>query len=90
MGCSRKALRSGCAQGSSLGNEGMGLGVSPSHLSILTPPHPNPSPPSCHPRFSTHFPKGDVSITVVESPKASTNGPVCKKKGSNKMEVLVQ
>ncbi|KAM4880940.1 unconventional myosin-Ia [Sylvia borin] len=41
-------------------------------------------------RFSTHFPKGDVSITVVESPKASTNGPVCKKTGSNKMEVLVQ
>ncbi|NXR72766.1 MYO1A protein, partial [Pycnonotus jocosus] len=40
-------------------------------------------------RFSTHFPKGDVSITVVESPKAGTNGPVCKKKGSNKMEVLV-
>ncbi|NXD58709.1 MYO1A protein, partial [Corvus moneduloides] len=40
-------------------------------------------------RFSTRFPKGDVSITVVESPKASTNGPVCKKKGSHKMEVLV-
>ncbi|XP_059727716.1 unconventional myosin-Ia isoform X1 [Haemorhous mexicanus] len=40
-------------------------------------------------RFSTRFPKGDVSITVVESPKASINGPVCKKKGSNKMEVLV-
>ncbi|NXK69850.1 MYO1A protein, partial [Sylvietta virens] len=40
-------------------------------------------------RFSTHFPKGDMSITVVESPKAGTNGPVCKKKGSNKMEVLV-
>ncbi|XP_053860695.1 unconventional myosin-Ia isoform X2 [Vidua macroura] len=40
-------------------------------------------------RFSTRFPKGDVSITVVESPKAGTNGPVCKKKGSNKMEVLV-
>ncbi|NXA73062.1 MYO1A protein, partial [Thryothorus ludovicianus] len=40
-------------------------------------------------RFSIHFPKGDVSITVVESPTASTNGPVCKKKGSNKMEVLV-
>ncbi|NXD45737.1 MYO1A protein, partial [Copsychus sechellarum] len=40
-------------------------------------------------RFSTHFPKGDVSITVVESPKAVTDGPVCKKKGSNKMEVLV-
>ncbi|NWR10155.1 MYO1A protein, partial [Paradoxornis webbianus] len=78
-----------CTQGSSLGNEGMGLGMSPSYLSILTPPHPNPSPPSRHPRFSTHFPKGDVSITVVESPKASTNGPVCKKKGSNKMEVLV-
>ncbi|XP_015471122.1 unconventional myosin-Ia isoform X4 [Parus major] len=40
-------------------------------------------------RFSTRFPKGDVSITVVESPKAGTDGPVCKKKGSNKMEVLV-
>ncbi|NXQ16347.1 MYO1A protein, partial [Peucedramus taeniatus] len=40
-------------------------------------------------RFSTRFPKGDVSVTVVESPKANTNGPVCKKKGSNKMEVLV-
>ncbi|NXM81299.1 MYO1A protein, partial [Oenanthe oenanthe] len=40
-------------------------------------------------RFSTHFPKGDVSITVVESPKAVTDGPVCRKKGSNKMEVLV-
>ncbi|NXD00283.1 MYO1A protein, partial [Certhia familiaris] len=40
-------------------------------------------------RFSTRFPKGDVSITVVQSPKASANGPVCKKKGSNKMEVLV-
>ncbi|NWS89653.1 MYO1A protein, partial [Toxostoma redivivum] len=40
-------------------------------------------------RFSTHFPKGDVSITVVESPKAGIDGPVCKKKGSNKMEVLV-
>lgn len=40
-------------------------------------------------RFSTHFPKGDVSITVVESPKAVTDGPICKKKGSNKMEVLV-
>ncbi|NXB11103.1 MYO1A protein, partial [Cnemophilus loriae] len=40
-------------------------------------------------RFSTRFPKGDVSVTVVESPKAGTNGPVCKKKGSHKMEVLV-
>ncbi|XP_062366889.1 unconventional myosin-Ia isoform X2 [Cinclus cinclus] len=40
-------------------------------------------------RFSTHFLKGDMSITVVESPKAGTDGPVCKKKGSNKMEVLV-
>ncbi|NXB24074.1 MYO1A protein, partial [Rhagologus leucostigma] len=40
-------------------------------------------------RFSTRFPKGEVSITVVESPKADTNDPVCKKKGSHKMEVLV-
>ncbi|NWW76159.1 MYO1A protein, partial [Climacteris rufus] len=40
-------------------------------------------------RFSTRFPKGDVSITVVESPKAGTDGPICKKRGSHKMEVLV-
>lgn len=60
--------------------------MSPSHPSILTPPLP---PDSSHPRFSTRFPKGDVSITVVESPNAGTNGPICKKKGSNKMEVLV-
>ncbi|NWR39500.1 MYO1A protein, partial [Tachuris rubrigastra] len=40
-------------------------------------------------RFSTRFPKGDMSVTVVESPKAGTDGPICKKKGSHKMEVLV-
>ncbi|NXK43291.1 MYO1A protein, partial [Piprites chloris] len=40
-------------------------------------------------KFSTRFPKGDMSVTVVESPKASTDGPICKKKGSHKMEVLV-
>ncbi|NXA10271.1 MYO1A protein, partial [Sapayoa aenigma] len=40
-------------------------------------------------QFSTRFPKGDVSITVVESPKADTDGPICRKKGSHKMEVLV-
>lgn len=79
IGCSKKLLRSGCNQGSSLGNEGMGGRVP------LPPLHPDSSPP----RFSTRFPKGNMSITVVESPKASTNGPVCKKKGSNKMEVLV-
>lgn len=33
-GCSRKPLGSGCNQGSSLGNEIMDLGMSPSHLSI--------------------------------------------------------
>ncbi|NXE99254.1 MYO1A protein, partial [Menura novaehollandiae] len=40
-------------------------------------------------RFSARFQKGDMSITVVESPKAGTNGPIFKKKGSHKMEVLV-
>ncbi|NXW85931.1 MYO1A protein, partial [Alopecoenas beccarii] len=40
-------------------------------------------------QFSTRFQKGDVAVTVVESPKASGDGPVCKKRGSHKMEVLV-
>ncbi|KAJ7426837.1 hypothetical protein WISP_11998 [Willisornis vidua] len=40
-------------------------------------------------KFSTRFQKGDMSVTVVESPKASTDGPICKKKGSHKMEILV-
>ncbi|XP_040433798.1 unconventional myosin-Ia [Falco naumanni] len=40
-------------------------------------------------QFSTRFQKGDVAITVVESAKADSNGPVCKKRGSNKMVVLV-
>ncbi|KAM6039039.1 unconventional myosin-Ia isoform 2-T2 [Chlamydotis macqueenii] len=40
-------------------------------------------------QFSTRFPKGDVAVTVVESAKAGGDGPVCKKRGSHKMEVLV-
>ncbi|KAM6233454.1 LOW QUALITY PROTEIN: unconventional myosin-Ia [Porphyrio hochstetteri] len=40
-------------------------------------------------QFSTRFQKGDVAVTVVESAKAASNGPVCKKRGSHKMEVLV-
>ncbi|NXC28641.1 MYO1A protein, partial [Campylorhamphus procurvoides] len=40
-------------------------------------------------KFSTRFPKGDVSVTVVESPKAGPDGPICKKRGSHKMEILV-
>ncbi|XP_061871442.1 unconventional myosin-Ia [Colius striatus] len=40
-------------------------------------------------QFSTRFQKGDVAITVVESAKAGSDLPVCKKKGSHKMEVLV-
>ncbi|KAM6308024.1 unconventional myosin-Ia [Podargus strigoides] len=40
-------------------------------------------------RFSTRFPKGDVAVTVVESAKAGSNGPVCKKRGRHKLEVLV-
>ncbi|NWH67957.1 MYO1A protein, partial [Geococcyx californianus] len=40
-------------------------------------------------RFSTRGPKGDVAVTVVESERAGGDGPVCKKRGSRKMEVLV-
>lgn len=48
-----------------------------------------PSPPPISPRFSTRFPKGDVAVTVVESAKGSSDVPVCKKRGSHKMEILV-
>lgn len=40
-------------------------------------------------QFSTRFQKGDVAVTVVESAKGGHDVPVCKKKGSHKMEVLV-
>ncbi|NXK15475.1 MYO1A protein, partial [Herpetotheres cachinnans] len=40
-------------------------------------------------QFSTRFQKGDVAITVVESAKAGSKGPICKKRGSHKMVVLV-
>ncbi|XP_075301937.1 unconventional myosin-Ia isoform X2 [Opisthocomus hoazin] len=40
-------------------------------------------------QFSTRFPKGEVAVTVVESAKAGSDGPVCRKRGSHKMEVLV-
>ncbi|XP_068777615.1 unconventional myosin-Ia isoform X2 [Struthio camelus] len=40
-------------------------------------------------QFSTRFPKGDVAVTVVESAKAGGDVPVCKKRGSHKLEVLV-
>ncbi|XP_010563432.1 PREDICTED: unconventional myosin-Ia [Haliaeetus leucocephalus] len=40
-------------------------------------------------QFSTRFQKGDVAVTVVESAKVDSNVPVCKKRGSHKMEVLV-
>ncbi|GAB0201287.1 unconventional myosin-Ia [Grus japonensis] len=40
-------------------------------------------------QFSTRFQKGDVAVTVVESAKAGSDVPVCKKRGSHKMEVLV-
>ncbi|KAF1555767.1 Unconventional myosin-Ia, partial [Eudyptula minor] len=39
--------------------------------------------------FSTRFQKGDMAVTVVESAKAGGNIPICKKRGSHKMEVLV-
>ncbi|XP_069735746.1 unconventional myosin-Ia isoform X2 [Phaenicophaeus curvirostris] len=40
-------------------------------------------------RFSTRGPKGDVDVTVVESERAGSEGPVCKKRGNRRMEVLV-
>ncbi|NXU28371.1 MYO1A protein, partial [Thalassarche chlororhynchos] len=40
-------------------------------------------------QFSTRFQKGNVAVTVVESAKAGSDVPVCKKRGSHKMEVLV-
>ncbi|XP_076216654.1 unconventional myosin-Ia isoform X1 [Aptenodytes patagonicus] len=40
-------------------------------------------------QFSTRFQKGDMAVTVVESAKAGSNIPICKKRGSHKMEVLV-
>ncbi|NXL52575.1 MYO1A protein, partial [Podilymbus podiceps] len=40
-------------------------------------------------QFSTRFQKGEVSITVVESAAAGSDVPVCKKRGSHKMEILV-
>ncbi|NXD72372.1 MYO1A protein, partial [Eolophus roseicapillus] len=40
-------------------------------------------------QFSTRFQKGDVAITVVESDKTGTNGPICKKPPRHRMEVLV-
>ncbi|XP_049674555.1 unconventional myosin-Ia [Accipiter gentilis] len=40
-------------------------------------------------QFSTRFQKGDVAVTVVESAKVGSNVPICKKRGSHKMEVLV-
>ncbi|KAM9265187.1 unconventional myosin-Ia [Morus bassanus] len=40
-------------------------------------------------QFSTRFQKGDMAVTVVESAKAGSDVPICKKRGSHKMEVLV-
>ncbi|NXV73882.1 MYO1A protein, partial [Atlantisia rogersi] len=40
-------------------------------------------------QFSTRFQKGDMAVTVVESAQAGSDGPICKKRGSHKMEVLV-
>ncbi|KAM6294371.1 unconventional myosin-Ia [Aegotheles albertisi] len=40
-------------------------------------------------QFSTRFQKGNMAVTVVESAKAGSDVPVCKKRGSHKMEILV-
>ncbi|XP_038234668.1 unconventional myosin-Ia isoform X2 [Dermochelys coriacea] len=39
--------------------------------------------------FSTQFSKGSIAIRIVETAKNNGVVPVCKKKGSHKMEVLV-
>ncbi|NXI36671.1 MYO1A protein, partial [Galbula dea] len=40
-------------------------------------------------QFSTRFQKGDMAVTVVESAKVGSDVPICRKRGSHKMEVLV-
>ncbi|XP_037739614.1 unconventional myosin-Ia isoform X1 [Chelonia mydas] len=39
--------------------------------------------------FSTQFSKGSIAIRIVETAEKNGAAPVCKKKGSHKMEVLV-
>ncbi|NWI70570.1 MYO1A protein, partial [Todus mexicanus] len=81
---------------SSMGSKGDFLLVSDHLIELVTRLHQTfldatsqALPLSITDRFSTRFPKGDVAVTVVESDKAGSNGPVCRKRGSHKMEILV-
>ncbi|XP_042747568.1 unconventional myosin-Ia isoform X2 [Lagopus leucura] len=81
---------------SAAGGKGDLLLVSPHLIELVTRLHQTlmdataqALPLSIADQFSTRFPKGDVAITVVESAKGSSDVPVCKKRGSHKMEILV-
>ncbi|XP_065609950.1 unconventional myosin-Ia isoform X1 [Cyrtonyx montezumae] len=81
---------------STAGGKGDILLVSPHLIELVTRLHQTlmdvtaqALPLSIADQFSTRFPKGDVAVTVVESAKGGSAVPVCKKRGSHKMEVLV-
>ncbi|KAM9368114.1 unconventional myosin-Ia [Phaethornis superciliosus] len=81
---------------STAGNKGDFLLISDHLIELLTRLHQTlmdtmaqALPLNITDRFSTHFQNGDVAVTVVESPKAGGTIPICRKRGSNKMEVLV-
>ncbi|XP_048784652.1 unconventional myosin-Ia isoform X7 [Lagopus muta] len=81
---------------SAAGGKGDLLLVSPHLIELVTRLHQTlmdataqALPLSIVDQFSTRFPKGDVAVTVVESAKGSSDVPVCKKRGSHKMEILV-
>ncbi|XP_052521215.1 unconventional myosin-Ia isoform X2 [Tympanuchus pallidicinctus] len=81
---------------SAAGGKGDLLLVSPHLIELVTRLHQTlmdataqALPLSIADQFSTRFPKGDVAVTVVESAKGSSDVPVCKKRGSHKMEILV-
>ncbi|XP_019466818.1 unconventional myosin-Ia [Meleagris gallopavo] len=81
---------------STAGGKGDLLLVSPHLIELVTRLHQTlmdataqALPLSIADQFSTRFPKGDVAVTVVESAKGSSDVPVCKKRGSHKMEILV-
>ncbi|XP_072214063.1 unconventional myosin-Ia isoform X1 [Excalfactoria chinensis] len=81
---------------STAGGKGDLLLVSPHLIELVTRLHQTlldataqALPLSIADQFSTRFPKGDVAVTVVESAKGRSDVPVCKKKGSHKMEILV-
>nr|P47807.2 RecName: Full=Unconventional myosin-Ia; AltName: Full=Brush border myosin I; Short=BBM-I; Short=BBMI; AltName: Full=Myosin I heavy chain; Short=MIHC [Gallus gallus]AAB38373.1 brush border myosin I heavy chain [Gallus gallus] len=81
---------------STAGGKGDLLLVSPHLIELVTRLHQTlmdataqALPLSIADQFSTRFPKGDVAVTVVESAKGGGDVPVCKKRGSHKMEILV-